>query len=73
MLMQASYKNFCVPMEEKQNLKNSKHSLPAPTFGMDTFFFLAKFFISALSKVDDYYVTMYHMDLLDFRKGRWFA
>lgn len=57
-------------MEEKQNLKNSKHSLPAPTFGMDTFFFLAKFFISALSKVDDYYVTMYHMDLLDFRKGR---
>lgn len=52
MLMQASYKNVCVPVEEKQNLKNSKHSLPTPTFGMDKFL-LAKFFISALSKVDD--------------------
>lgn len=52
MLMQASYRNFCVPVEEKQNLKNSKHSLPTPTFEMK-FFFLAKFFISALSKVDD--------------------
>lgn len=45
-------KNVCVPVEEKQNLKNSKHSLPTPTFGMDKFL-LAKFFISALSKVDD--------------------
>lgn len=38
MLMQAYYKNFCVPVEEKQNLKNSKHSLPTPTFVMNKFF-----------------------------------
>lgn len=44
-------KRLCT-VEEKQNLKNSKHSLPTPAFGMDTFL-LAKFFISALSKVDD--------------------
>lgn len=49
MLMQASYKNFCVPVEEKQNLKNSKHSLPTPTFGMDKFF-LAKFLFLPLAR-----------------------
>lgn len=51
--MQASYKTICVPVEEKQNLKNSKHILPTPTFGMDNFFFKPKFYIYALSKVDD--------------------
>lgn len=48
--------SLCVPVEEKQNLKNSKHILPAPTFGINNFFslsFFFKFFISALSKVEN--------------------
>lgn len=53
MPMQASYKSVCVPVEEKQNWKDSKHVLPAPTFGMDNFFFKPKIYISALSKADD--------------------
>lgn len=40
MPMQASYKN-CVPVDKKQNPKNSNHILPIPTFGMDNFSFLA--------------------------------
>lgn len=36
--------SFCVPVEEKQNLKNSKHILPAPTFGINNFFSLSFFF-----------------------------
>lgn len=50
--MQASYKSLCVPVEEKQNLKDWNQTLPDPTFGMDYFFFKPKFYISALSKVD---------------------
>lgn len=50
MPMQASYKSVCVPVEEKQNWKDSKHVLPAPTFGMDNFFLSLRFIYLPLAR-----------------------
>lgn len=63
---QASYKSVCVPVEEKQNLKNLKHILPAPTLGMDNFFLSLSFIYVPVARQMIRYVTVYHIELLDF-------
>jgi hypothetical protein len=48
--MQASYKSLCVPVEEKQNLKDWNQTLPDPTFGMDYFFLSLSFIYLPLAR-----------------------